>query len=269
MIRIWEGDVTKIWGAIQFCRIIDNLFFWAQQCLKPKVTQYLSQWILRYCPDSPNVNSRLEKDVTTADMVHRIQDRLSSLGIPPNNDTKTLVQQAVILQEAWAISKEKHQLNSRADEEKKDAEPISLTKHYKKRDVEVTPSHQKQDERGIEQTGRLESQEKQDENRNSTSTTNLSSKFQSSQPLPQSSSKSETTVVTTLEKSGESGKEGSAAAVELRGKCCQLSVFLNGTTTDILQLYSRSPSQLKLPRALKSLLFPKQEKKAPEIHQLW
>ena len=57
MISIWEGTITKIWDAIQFCRIIDNLFFWAQHCLKPKVTQYLSQWRLRYCPDVPKIYS--------------------------------------------------------------------------------------------------------------------------------------------------------------------------------------------------------------------
>jgi hypothetical protein len=73
MISIWEGTITKIWDAIQFCRIIDNLFFWAQHRLKPKVTQHLSQWRLRYCPDVPKIYSLLEMDTRTAEIIHQFK----------------------------------------------------------------------------------------------------------------------------------------------------------------------------------------------------
>ncbi|KAH7314340.1 hypothetical protein BKA65DRAFT_571639 [Rhexocercosporidium sp. MPI-PUGE-AT-0058] len=99
MISIWEGTVTRIWDAIQFCRIMDNLFFWAWHCLMPKVTQYLSQWRLRYCPDVPKIYSLLKMDTRTAEIVHQIQDHLSSLGLPPNEDLPALIRQVVVFQE--------------------------------------------------------------------------------------------------------------------------------------------------------------------------
>jgi hypothetical protein len=112
MISIWEGKINKIWDAIQFCRIIDNLFFWAHNCLKPKITQYLSQWRLRYCPDVPNIYSLLEKDTRTAEIVHRIQDHLSSLGLSSNEDLPALVRQAVVLQEVVRSSNKEVKVDS-------------------------------------------------------------------------------------------------------------------------------------------------------------
>ncbi|KAE9382048.1 hypothetical protein N431DRAFT_16769 [Stipitochalara longipes BDJ] len=104
MINIWEGNITKIWDSIQFSRIIDNLLFWAQRCLKPMVTKYLDQWRLRYCPSIPNVYSQLEKDTDMAQLVHRIQDRLSSLCISPNEDLPALIRQSIIFQEVMRPS---------------------------------------------------------------------------------------------------------------------------------------------------------------------
>ncbi|KAH8771538.1 hypothetical protein BGZ57DRAFT_434042 [Hyaloscypha finlandica] len=112
MIRIWEGNITKIWDAVQFCRIIDNLFFWAQHCLKPMVTQYLNQWRCRYCPNVPNMQSQLEKNTNTAELLHRIQDRLSSLGISPGGDLPALIQQAVVLQEVMRSSDKEPKVDS-------------------------------------------------------------------------------------------------------------------------------------------------------------
>jgi hypothetical protein len=119
MISIWEGTITKIWDAIQFCRIIDNPFFWAQHCLKPKVPQYLSQWRLRYCPDVPKIYSQLEMDTGTAEIVHRIQDHLSSLGLSPNEDLPALVRQAVVFQEVMRSSNKEVKADSTPKEEKK------------------------------------------------------------------------------------------------------------------------------------------------------
>ena len=123
MISIWEGTITKIWDAIQFCRIIDNLSFWALHCLKPKVTQYLSQWRLRYCPNVPNIYSLLEMDTRTAEIVHQIQDRLSSLGLSPNEDLPALVRQAVVLQEVMRSSTKEAKADSRS---KEDMEPPAV-----------------------------------------------------------------------------------------------------------------------------------------------
>jgi hypothetical protein len=115
MVSIWDGKITKIWDAIQFCRIIDNLFFWAQHCLKPRVTQYLSQWRLRYCHDVPKIYSLLEMDTRIAETVHRIQDHLGSLGLSPNEDLPALVRQAVIFQEVMdSTSKEEKNLPAAA-----------------------------------------------------------------------------------------------------------------------------------------------------------
>jgi len=99
MVSIWNGCISKIWDAIQFCRIIDNLFFWSQHILRPKVLHYIDQWRLRYSTEVHNLHSRLEKDLETAELVHRIQDRLSSLDISPTSNLPKLIQQAVILQE--------------------------------------------------------------------------------------------------------------------------------------------------------------------------
>lgn len=98
MIRIWEGNVSKVWDALQFSRIIDNLLFWAQNCLKPMVTKYLDQWRTRYHSSVPNVLSQLEKEIEMKDLVDRVQDRLSSLCIP-NRDLPALIRQAVVFQE--------------------------------------------------------------------------------------------------------------------------------------------------------------------------
>jgi len=141
IISIWEGTVTKIWDAIQFCRVIDNLFFWAQHCLKPKVTQYLSQWKLRYSPDVPKIHSLLETDTKTAEIVHRIQDRLSSLGLSPNEDLHSLVRQAVVFQEVITWSNEELNVDSKSKEQTKiSTATISLPSHPRNSTLEVAPS---------------------------------------------------------------------------------------------------------------------------------
>jgi hypothetical protein len=99
MMSIWNGSISKIWGAIQFCRIVDNLFFWSQHILRPKVSHYIDQWRFRNSAEVHKLHSRLKKDLETAELVHRIQDRLSSLNISPNSNLPKLIQQAVILQE--------------------------------------------------------------------------------------------------------------------------------------------------------------------------
>ena len=123
LISIWEGTITRIWDAIQFCRIIDNLSFWAWNYLKPKVTQYLSQWRLRYCPDVPNIYSLLEMDARTAEIVHQIQDRLSSLGLSPNEDLPALVRQAVVFQEVMRSTTKEAKADSGS---KEDMEPPAV-----------------------------------------------------------------------------------------------------------------------------------------------
>ncbi|KAE8447972.1 hypothetical protein EG329_009895 [Mollisiaceae sp. DMI_Dod_QoI] len=96
---IWNGNVSELWDAIQFCRIIENLLFWAQNILRPKVSHYIEQWVLRYLPDVPNFHSRLESDIEIAQIVHGIQDRLNALGISPRTNLPDLVYQAVIFKE--------------------------------------------------------------------------------------------------------------------------------------------------------------------------
>jgi len=63
------------------------------------VLHYIDQWRLRYGAEAHNLHSRLEKDLETAELVHQIQDRLSSLGISPTSNLPKLIQQAVILRE--------------------------------------------------------------------------------------------------------------------------------------------------------------------------
>jgi hypothetical protein len=95
------------------------------------VTHYLDQWRLRYCPDVPNLNSRLEKDPKTAQLVHRIQDRLSSLRISPNDNLQDLIQQAVILQEVVTSDVEKREplprINDEDDSLKSSKRPFPAT----------------------------------------------------------------------------------------------------------------------------------------------
>lgn len=151
MISIWEGTITKIWDAIQFCRIIDNLFFWAQHCLKPKVTHYLSQWRLRYCPDVPNIYSLLEMDTETAEIVHKVQDRLSSLGLSPNEDLHALVRQAVVLREVMRSSNKEVKADSASKEEKKHpATTIPLPSRPRDSSLEVALSSSTESRRGAD-----------------------------------------------------------------------------------------------------------------------
>lgn len=210
MIPIWEGNVTKIWDAVQFCRIIDNMFFWAQHCLKPKVAQYLSQWRLRYCPDTPNIHSRLEQDTETADMVHRIQDRLSSLGISPNEDIRTLVHQAVILQEVMRSTDEMEILDPKVDDEKENAPTITALNYSKEKLVKVIPSRPKQSGGETQHKINLTSTKILQQDYGSNSDIIDESTAQSSQThtslviRSKSPSKCETTVVLLPEKSGPS-----------------------------------------------------------------
>jgi hypothetical protein len=139
MISIWEGNIAKIWDAVQFCRIVDNLFFWAQHCLKPMVTQYLNQWRCRYCPDVPNIQSQLEKNTNTAELVHRIQDRLSSLGISPGGNLPALIQQAVVLQEVMRSSDKERKVDSTLKDEKELSETATET-HPKDSTLKVKSS---------------------------------------------------------------------------------------------------------------------------------
>ena len=152
IISIWEGTITKIWDAIQFCRIIDNLFFWAQHCLKPKVTQYLSQWRLRYFPDIPKIYSLLESDTKTAEIIHQIQDRLSSLGLPPNEDLPALVRQAVVSQEVmrWSNKETNVDLTSKEDNVISEATMSSPSRSRDSR-LEVTPSSATGSQQGTDQ----------------------------------------------------------------------------------------------------------------------
>jgi hypothetical protein len=149
MISIWEGNITKLWDAIQFCRIIDNMIFWAQNCLKPMVTKYLDQWRLRYCPGAPSIYCRLEKDTETAELVHRIQDRFSSLGISPNDDLASLVQRAVILQEVMRPTDEKQGLDQEMEDKNKTI-PTSIPNRPRDTSKIVIPSDQEQSGQDME-----------------------------------------------------------------------------------------------------------------------
>jgi hypothetical protein len=75
------------------------MFYWAKHVLRHNVSHYIDQWKLHYCPENPNIHSWLEEDPETAELVHRIQDRLSFLQISPSSNMIELIKQAVILQE--------------------------------------------------------------------------------------------------------------------------------------------------------------------------
>lgn len=96
--------MTKIWDALQFCHIIDNVLFWSQHILMPKLSLYIDQWKIRYCPEVNSRYTRLEQDLETAGLNQRIQDRLSSLNILPTFNISELIQQAVIFQEVTRSS---------------------------------------------------------------------------------------------------------------------------------------------------------------------
>jgi hypothetical protein len=155
MTSIWKGNITKIWDAIQFCRIVDNLFFWAQHCLKPMVTQYLSQWRQRYCPDVPRIHSLLEKDTKTAEMVHQIQDHLSFLGLSPNEDLPALVRQAVVFQGVMRSSNNELKAGLTAKEESKLPTDISLPPRPKENSLSAPLSSSTEPQQGIDPQVRL------------------------------------------------------------------------------------------------------------------
>jgi len=155
MISIWKGNITKIWDAIQFCRIVDNLFFWAQHCLKPMVTHYLGQWRERYCPDVPRIHSLLEKDTKTAEMVHQIQDHLSFLGLSPNEDLPALVRQAVVFQGVMRSSNNEFKAGLTATEESKPPTGISLPSRPKENSLPAPLSSSTEPRQGIDAKVRL------------------------------------------------------------------------------------------------------------------
>lgn len=138
-----------MWDAIQFCRIVDNLFFWAQHCLKPMVTQYLSQWRQRYCPDVPRIHSLLEKDTKTSEMVHQIQDHLSFLGLSPNEDLPALVRQAVVFQGVLKSSNNELKADLTAKEESKLPTGISLPSRPRENSLAVPLSSLTEPQQGI------------------------------------------------------------------------------------------------------------------------
>jgi hypothetical protein len=159
MTSIWKGNITKIWDAIQFCRIVDNLFFWAQHCLKPMVTQYLSQWRQRYCPDVPRIHSLLEKYTKTAEMVHQIQDHLSFLGLSPNEDLPALVRQAVVFQGVMRSSNNELKAVSTAKEESKVPKGISLPSRPKENSSSAPLSSSTEPRQEIDAKFRLKGKE--------------------------------------------------------------------------------------------------------------
>jgi hypothetical protein len=159
MISIWKGNITKIWDAIQFCRIVDNLFFWAQHCLKPMVTQYLGQWREKYRPDVPRIHSLLEKDAKTADMVHQIQDHLSFLGLSPNEDLPALVRQAVVFQGVMRSSNNELKAVLTAKEESKRPKGISLPSRPKENSLSAPLSSSTEPRQGIDAKVRLKEKE--------------------------------------------------------------------------------------------------------------
>ncbi|RFU34232.1 hypothetical protein B7463_g2187, partial [Scytalidium lignicola] len=99
MLEIWKGNITKIWDALQFCRIIQNMLAWSLNILKPKVSHYVDQWRLHCFSEVHNQSYPLEKDHEMAELISRVQERLHTLNISPIADLPNLVQQAVILQE--------------------------------------------------------------------------------------------------------------------------------------------------------------------------
>ncbi|KAF8849678.1 hypothetical protein BDZ45DRAFT_809789 [Acephala macrosclerotiorum] len=92
---IWEGSLCKIWDAIQFCRIIDNISSWAQFILRPKVSQYIDQWRARHLsgplPGVHNLRLRLEQEPDLLPVVHLIERQLNSLNISSSSELPELV----------------------------------------------------------------------------------------------------------------------------------------------------------------------------------
>ena len=223
MIPLWKGNIAKLWDAVQFCRIIDNMFFWAQHCIKPKVTKYLDQWRLRYCPEDPNIYSRLEKDSKTAEIVHRIQDRLSFLGITPNENLPALVRQAVILQEVMRSTAGKEISDLKA-EDKNETIQTSIPNRPNETSREVAPSNQEQSEESFERKAKHKSKEIQQQDCHSRSEKDDKRITQSSKLhdftifQPKSSPKLETTVaVVPDEDNTSSTKEDSTVGKDSRG----------------------------------------------------
>ena len=233
MISIWEGKITKIWDAIQFCRIIDNLFFWAQHCLKPKVTQYLSQWRLRYCPDVPKIYSLLEMDTRTAEIVHQIQDHLSSLGLSPNEDLPALVRQAVIFQEVMdSTSKEKKKLPAAA---------ISLPSRPRDSSFEAALSSSTGSRQGTDPKVRPKGKEILHQDSDFLSGKNEKGAAESSKPhnthilLLKSPPKHQTPVLVFLDKGKESAGENSTALEDTKGE--HSTIFLLSCNRQVLTLF--------------------------------
>lgn len=76
------------------------MFFWSQHMLRPRISHYIDQWRHRYCFKPCGLQVLLEKDVQTAEIVRRTQDRLSAINLNSSTDLSQLIQQAIILQEA-------------------------------------------------------------------------------------------------------------------------------------------------------------------------
>lgn len=100
LVHIWHGNVNQFWDAIQYCRILDNMFFWSQHILRPRISFYINQWRSRYCSKPDSLQILLEEDIQIADIVRRTQDRLSSMNLTLPAGLHQLVQQAIIFQEA-------------------------------------------------------------------------------------------------------------------------------------------------------------------------
>lgn len=69
MVCIWEGYINKVWDSIQFCRILQNTFSWAENILRPKVSYYIDQWKSRRSSPEEEKSEKSEKLGATCDPV--------------------------------------------------------------------------------------------------------------------------------------------------------------------------------------------------------
>ena len=107
MICIWKGYLCNFWDAVQFCRIIDNAFSWAEYILRPMISQYIDQWRAQNSPEAPDLRLRLKHDPAISAIVHRVEGQFRSLNIPDSSDFSGLVQMIVTLKEVIASTTQK------------------------------------------------------------------------------------------------------------------------------------------------------------------
>ena len=103
MICIEEQSIATFWGALRLCQIVNDMSFWADRILKPKVSMYIDQWRSRHMH---GLRVDLSGDSLLSDVVQKVEQREKDLGLPRTSNLVEIVRLALIISEIPSAKKD-------------------------------------------------------------------------------------------------------------------------------------------------------------------